>query len=411
MDISFNKIFKTANECKKRYRVLLGSAGSGKSVNVALDYILKLSDPKNKGANLLVVRSAEVSHLNSTFAELNSAINNLGLSHLWTIRTNPLSMKCIITGNSIFFRGCNDLRAIERLKSVTVPSGKLCWIWCEEATELKQSDFDILDDRLRGILPDNLYYQITLSFNPINANHWIKSTLWDYKDDNIFTHKSTYLDNKFVDEQYKIRMERRRELDPEGFRVYGLGDWGSTEGNVFYNFEVGSYQEKSFDSLAIGCDFGFSHNTAITLLAFKDDDVYVLKEVVANQKTTREIIEKCLQEKMPQDVIMYCDSAEPDRILELKKAGFKAVPVRKEKNSISNQLTWLKNRKIFIDGRCLNMHREIQQYRYVKDIKTGQFTDVPINFEDDSIASLRYGVEHWRKAKKLKTMKKGAFSL
>ena len=34
----------------------MGSAGSGKSVDIATDYILKLSDIKYKGANLLVVR-------------------------------------------------------------------------------------------------------------------------------------------------------------------------------------------------------------------------------------------------------------------------------------------------------------------------------------------------------------------
>ena len=59
--IGFNKSFKEANSTRKRYRAMKGSAGSGKSVNVAQDYILKLSDPKYKGANLLVVRKSESS--------------------------------------------------------------------------------------------------------------------------------------------------------------------------------------------------------------------------------------------------------------------------------------------------------------------------------------------------------------
>ncbi len=28
-------------------------------------------------------------------------------------------------------------------------------------------------------------------------------------------------------------MERRRALDPEGYRVYGLGEWGVTGGQYF----------------------------------------------------------------------------------------------------------------------------------------------------------------------------------
>lgn len=57
----------------------MGSAGSGKSVDIATDYILKLSDIKYKGANLLVVRQTETSHKDSTFAELNRAIDKCGL--------------------------------------------------------------------------------------------------------------------------------------------------------------------------------------------------------------------------------------------------------------------------------------------------------------------------------------------
>lgn len=54
--VYFNPIFKQANETRCRYRCMRGSAGSGKSVNIAQDYILKLMNPKYKGANLLVIR-------------------------------------------------------------------------------------------------------------------------------------------------------------------------------------------------------------------------------------------------------------------------------------------------------------------------------------------------------------------
>ena len=41
----FNPVFRPVNEWRGRYRILKGSAGSGKSVNIAQDYIAKLSDP------------------------------------------------------------------------------------------------------------------------------------------------------------------------------------------------------------------------------------------------------------------------------------------------------------------------------------------------------------------------------
>lgn len=58
--VQFNRNFQTYNTTRKRYRLAKGSAGSGKSVNTAQDFIIKLGDPKYKGANLLCVRKVAV---------------------------------------------------------------------------------------------------------------------------------------------------------------------------------------------------------------------------------------------------------------------------------------------------------------------------------------------------------------
>jgi phage terminase large subunit len=360
---------------------------------------------------LLVVRGVEVSHLNSTFAELTGAIDKLGLTEIYDTKLNPLTIRNKINGNSIIFRGCSDQRAIERLKSVSVPTGKIVWVWIEEATELKNSDFDIIDDRLRGKLPDGHYYQITLTFNPINSSHWIKTQLWDYDSKDIFKHKSTYLDNRFIDIEYKQRMLRRKELDPDGYRIYGLGEWGEVGGLIFPNIAVGDYRDKQFEMFSIGTDFGFNHYHATLLIGWSDGEPYILNEVAVTGKTTGEIIELCNKAQIPKNVLMFCDAAEPDRIKEFKKAGYKAYPVKKEKNSVSNQINWLKNRKIHVDARCQNTQKELQAYKWRKDPTTGEYLDEPINFNDDCVAALRYGCEPVRKQTRLKTMDKKDLSL
>jgi len=390
---------------------MLGSAGSGKSVNVATDYIVKLSDPIYTGCSLLVVRGVEVSHLNSTFAELTAAIDKLQLWDIWETRLNPLTIRNKNNGNMIIFRGCNDQRAIERLKSVSVQKGKITWCWIEEAFEIKNTDFDIIDDRLRGQLPDNHYYQITLTFNPVNSSSWLKTQLWDYDSKDIFKHKSTYLDNKYIDHEYKIRMLRRKELDPEGYAVYGLGDWGEAGGLVFPNVTIGDYAHLEFEQYSIGTDFGFNHNHATLLIGWKDGSPYIVNEVVVSGKTTAEIIELCNKAQIPKNVLMFCDSAEPDRIKEARQAGYKAYPVSKEKNSVSNQIAWLKNRRIYIDGRCQNTQKELQSYKWRKCPTTGEYLDVPVKVNDDCVAALRYGCEPIRKAVRLKSMHKGELGL
>ncbi|MDR1663932.1 MAG: PBSX family phage terminase large subunit [Clostridiales bacterium] len=407
----FNAVFKEANETRKRYRVLMGGAGSGKSVNTAMDYITKLSDPKYKGCSLLVVRAAEASHLNSTFAELSRAIIRLGLESVWTIKTSSMQMENRFTGNYILFRGCNDLRALERLKSVTVPSGKLCWIWVEEANEIKANDFEILDDRLRGKLPDGFFFQITTTFNPVSASHWLKSRLWDYDDKNTFRHKSTYLDNRFIDDEYRERMERRKTVDPAGYQIYALGNWGEIGGVIFTNIEICDLYEKRFDSFSLGVDFGFNHASVCLLVAHYDGDIYILREVYAKGKTNAEFIDLLDRAKIPRHVLMFCDSAEPDRIKELRQAGYKAYPVKKEPNSVMRQIEWLQQRKIYIDGDCTNMKREIQSYRYKKDNRTGENIDEPLEYDDDCIAALRYSIESQRKLVALKSMNKSVLGI
>lgn len=414
MKIQLNSVFKEFNQTKCRYRLAKGSAGSGKSVDIAMDYILKLSDKKYKGANLLVVRQTEASHKDSTFAELIGAINRMGLQAFWTYTTTPLSLTCKATGNGIIFRGFNDMRARDRVRSITFPQGKLTWIWCEEATELQESDIDILDDRIRGELDNpNLYYQMTFSFNPVSAQHWIKRKYWDYASEDIYKCHSTYLDNRFIDEAYHKRMLMRKEQDPDGYRIYGLGEWGETGGLILHNYVIEAVAQEfdRYDDILYAQDFGFNHANCILEVGFKDGEIYILRELYVFEKDTDEIIQLAESKGFDKRKIMYCDSAEPDRIKMWQKAGYRARAVVKGAGSVKAQIDYLKQHKIHIDGSCINTIKEIQQWKWQKDSKSGQYIDEPVNIFDDAMAALRYCIEPYRQNKKMKTLNKTALSL
>lgn len=405
--IEYNKIFENFNKTKCRYRLAKGSAGSGKSVNIAQDFISKLSNPKYKGANLLVLRKTDETNRNTTFAELQGAINRLFGSltnKYWKITTNPLMIENLYTGSQIIFRGMNDEKQREKVKSITFKNGKLTWIWLEEATEFEESDIDILDDRLRGLLPNpNLYYQMTFSFNPVSASHWIKTKYFDYKDDDIFTHHSTYLTNRFIDEAYHRRMMRRKEQDPEGYIVYGLGEWGELGGLILTNYKIHDFETSIdyFDRMFIGQDFGYNHANAILTIGYKDDEIYICNEIYVFEKDTNEIIDLA-EGKLDKSLRMWCDSAEPDRIQMWKKSGYRAYPVVKEKGangktSVQAQIDYLKQHKIHIHPSCINTIKEIQAWKWEKDKQTGKYIDEPVCVEDDAMAALRYSIETIRK--------------
>ena len=409
--IQANKSFQAVNQSKKRYIVMKGSAGSGKSVDTAQNYILRLM--RDKGRNLVCIRKSDITNRDSTFAELTGAIYRMfgdKAEQYWQITRSPLKLTCRANGNQIIFRGMNDENQREKLKSITFQKGKLTDVWCEEATELTQADLEIIDDRLRGQLPDGQFYQIRMTFNPVNKNHWIKRVFFDMPDDNVLTHHSTYLGNRFIDDAYKARMERRKLVDPEGYQIYGLGEWGEIGGLILHNWEVQEISQNlnDYDDIAIGQDFGFNHANAILLLGIRDDNIYILNEIYEFEKETAEIIP--LAADFPKKKRMWCDSAEPDRIKMWKKAGFMAKGVDKggSAGSVKAQIDWLKGivtkektikRMIYVHPQCVNTIKELQQWKWKKDEKTGEYLDEPVPFQDDAMAALRYGVEGWRKAK------------
>lgn len=400
--IKANRVFKAPDQSQKRYIVMKGSAGSGKSVDTAQHYILRLmSDP---GRNLLCVRKSDVTNRDSTFAELQGAIFRMfGESYkkYWYINSSDMRLECIANHNQIFFRGVNDEKQREKLKSIAVKRGKLTDVWIEEATELTQSDFEIIDDRLRGELPKGQFYQIRLTFNPVSSSHWIKKHFFDRADPDVFTHHSTYKDNRFIDEAYYRRMERRKEVDPDGYRIYGLGEWGEVGGLILTNYVVEDFDTspERFDYMVNSQDFGYNHADCIGEVGFKDGELYLCREIYEFEKDTGELIELADKRGFNKALTMWCDSAEPDRIKMWRKAGYKARGVKKEPNSVRAQIDYLKLHKIHIHPSCINTIKEIQQWKWKKNDKTNEYLDEPVNFFDDAMAMLRYSIEEERKPK------------
>ena len=109
--------------------------------------------------------------------QLQWAARRLCVYEHWDFKLNPLEATYLPTGQKIYFRGLDDPL---KVTSITVDVGCLCWMWIEEAYEImKEEDFDVLDESIRGEVPDGLYKQITLTFNPWNEKHWIKKRFFD----------------------------------------------------------------------------------------------------------------------------------------------------------------------------------------------------------------------------------------
>ena len=126
------KGYKDYWNCREPYRVCKGSRASKKSKTTALWYIYHLM--KYPLSNLLVVRAIDKTNKDSTYSDLQWAINMLGVNHLWKCTKSPLEITYMPTGQKILFRGLNNPMSIT---SISVPVGVLCWCWLNESGQLK----------------------------------------------------------------------------------------------------------------------------------------------------------------------------------------------------------------------------------------------------------------------------------
>jgi len=124
----------------------------------------------------------------------------------------------------------------EKIKSVTFESGINTSTWLEEASEFEEADLQQLNLRLRG--KSKVAKTITISFNPVHANHWLKARFFDRKvEDSIVLH-TTYKHNSFIDDVYKRELELLKETDIYHYMVYCEGKWGTTGRTVFNGQKV-----------------------------------------------------------------------------------------------------------------------------------------------------------------------------
>lgn len=222
----FNKTYLPLLFCDKRYLLLYGGAGSGKSVFAVQRFVYRLlTQPL---CNLLVVRAVAATNRDSTYALFQQVVHNWNMEALFKSSVSDMRLVCKATGNSVIFKGLDD---VEKLKSVTFSKGELTEVWVEEASEIEEADFNQLDIRLRG---KNISGQIVLTFNPISAMHWLKKRFFDRKEPKALAVKTTYKDNRFLTEDYRHLLEAFQHSDPYYYSVYCLGEWGVLGKTVFH---------------------------------------------------------------------------------------------------------------------------------------------------------------------------------
>ncbi len=379
---------------KKRYRVCKGSRGSKKSKTTALNTICRLYEyPESNG---LCVRRYARTLRDSMYSDLKWAINRLGLDAYFECTVSPMQIVRKSTGQKILFRGLDDGL---KITSISVEKGYLCWVWIEEAYEItNEDDFNKLDLSIRGEVPPGYFKQITLTFNPWSATSWLKARFFDSPDEDTFMKTTTGEVNEWLDDADRNIFLKMKENNPRRYRIEGDGEWGIAEGLIYTNvrfedFNVDEVRGMHGIKSAFNLDFGFTDPNAFVCEMVDNAamKIYVFDEWY-QCGVTNKIIARQIKDMGYGGEVVVCDSAEPKSIAELQDEGIKAEPSRKGKDSVNHGIQLIQNYEIIVHGNCTEFQKEISNYCWKKDAKTGKPTDVPDHEFSHGMDSMRYGV-------------------
>lgn len=379
-EILINPAYAELLRRKERILRLQGGAGSGKSIAVA-QMCLALT-MQRKYSRIFAFRKVGRTVKDSVFLGFQDLISEAGLEKRFAINKSHYTITDRTTGNIILCGGMDDPEKVKSIKDPTL-------IWMEEATEFSLNDFSQLNLRLRKAGARN---QIILSYNPINDQNWIYKTFELENNYEQFFLKTTYKDNFFLPLPYRQELERLVTRDQNYYNVYTLGEWGTVvKGLIFPNFEI-------IDTLPDGerihgLDFGYNDPMALVTVVIGTNELFIDCPYYEREKVIPQLIERFPAMGIHRNSRIYADSARPGDIQQVFNSGYHLIkPSIKGAGSIASGINKLKEYKIFVTSRSVELIRELQRYKWEEDKEGNTVEGVPVDAFNHAIDALRYAV-------------------
>lgn len=254
-------------------------------------------------------------------------------------------------------------------------------LFVNEAQTIPREIFRQLDIRTRK--------KVVIDFNPVRK-FWGET---EFVGDRYITIHSTYKDNPYLSKEQVGAIEKNKE-DANWWRIYGEGETGGVEGNVYPSYEVIEDMPETFTGRCLGLDFGFVNDpTAIVDIRFQGWDLYV-DLLCYETGLLNASIADYLTSNMLHRLITVCDNAEQKSIVELQQKRIKAIPCVKGRGSVAGGIAQVKQFKLHVTKRSVKLLDELDNYKFIKDEATDTYTNETIDAWNHALDALRYGVDY-----------------
>ena len=197
VDFYINKKILKAWQTLKRYIVVYGGRGSGKSLQLgALCILFSIQKPNSR---ILAVRGTQNKISESSLQILKDVIYMMGLESYFDITEHTLTCK---NGSEFLFYGAKNYQSFKSLQGIDL-------VFIDEATELSGAAWEVLIPTIRE---NNSRFLI--SFNPEDKTDWVYDTFIINEHPEASVVKINYPDNPFFPEVLQVEMQYDKSTNP-----------------------------------------------------------------------------------------------------------------------------------------------------------------------------------------------------
>ena len=252
-------------------------------------------------------------------------------------------------------------------------------LYGNEVNSLKYEVWDELARRSKIVIGD---------FNP-TAEFWLEKFLSYYGEHVVI--KSNYLNNPFLPEEEKKRIELRAKLDANFRRTHVDVEYGCLEGLIFDNWKQVDEMPGNLDWELRGMDFGFTNDpTALVRVGFKDGELWLDEEEYSTGLLASDLVKLFGRLGISTQDEIIADN-KPETIFELRRAGFNVRAAYKPAGSIVSGIDVMKRYRLNVTKRSVNLIRELRNYMWKLD-SSGKPLNEPIDKFNHALDAVRYAV-------------------
>ena len=372
---------------RKRIRVIQGGQGASKTFTILLRIIDQCIVRDNTSSTVF---QYELTKMKRTvirdFIRIMKETDNWVKSE-WNASTSTYNFR---NGSYIEFVGLSDAEIGKGFRRDIVyfneaNKGILFESYQQVASRAKVIYIDYNPDREfwvhTEVLPDvNSEYLCLTFYDNESLPDTERQSILDYKN-------KGFINPNLV--KYDVKENIKSEYWANKWRVYGLGQTGTLEGQI-YKWKVIDEIPKEAELISYGLDFGFNDPTVLVEL-FKYGLGYILNERLFKDKLDPEDLKReILALNLNPKITIRADGSRPELIKSIEKLKLSIEGV--DKTQKNDRILLLSAEDISVTRSSKNIIREQSNYVW-KKASDGSNKDIPIEVDDHTMDASLYSAD------------------